>query len=271
MLTRLQAAGARLATPRALRACDRVGRRALVRGHPRVDNRGRIEIGADFSLSAIPAVSHLVTGPHGVLEIGSGVEIGHGAAIAAHESVRIGDGTRIAPHVIIMDTDFHSADSMSSAGQSSPIVIGPRVCIGARVTILRGSALGAECRVAAGSVVSGHVAAGVRVSGVPARTAALVDQGRLGNGTDKAVSMERIRAVVARSLGLAHEPEDTMGPSELPEWDSLATLNLMLSLEDQFGIELTTRDMFQARCVRDLLTVVSEARIGVPPADGLPG
>src|SRR5437868_2894759 len=83
--------------------------------------------------------SHLATGPRGRLEIGSRVTIGTGASIAAHVSVRILDDATLGPGVMILDTDFHAAPAQDAATRSAPIVVGRRVRLGARVTVLRGA------------------------------------------------------------------------------------------------------------------------------------
>jgi acetyltransferase-like isoleucine patch superfamily enzyme len=112
----------------------------------------------------------MTTGPDGVLEIGDDVSIGHGAAIAAYKEVRLGNGTRVGPFVIIMDTNFHViGDQNERHDKPAPITIGSGVRIGSHVTILRGSVIRDGASIVAGSVVSGVVLAGVRAGGVPAR------------------------------------------------------------------------------------------------------
>src|SRR5947209_11944291 len=87
--------------PAALRECTSVGPGAWLRGRPHVSNAGRMTIGARLRLSSSPVVSHLVTGPEGVLEIGDGVAISFGAAIACYARVRIGDGASIGPYLAL--------------------------------------------------------------------------------------------------------------------------------------------------------------------------
>ena len=91
---------------------------------------------------------------------------GHGAAIAAHQSIRIGTGSRIGPFCAIADTDFHVVGRPDEKPETSPIDIGPGVRLGARVTVLRGAVIGEGASVESGSVVSGVVPAGACVGSV---------------------------------------------------------------------------------------------------------
>lgn len=139
------------------------------RGDPLIDNQGALQIGARFFLDSLPARSHLAVGPAATLRIGDDVRIAHGASISAQVRVEIGDGARIGPFVMIVDSDYHSPGEFSDKGKAAPIFIGAGARIGARVTLLRGAKVGAGAVVEAGSVVSGIVPAGARYGGIPAR------------------------------------------------------------------------------------------------------
>lgn len=152
-----------------LRGADAVGPSPIVRGHPMLQNLGRLTIGARFRLASAPEESHLVTQPRGRLEIGDDVSIGSGAAIAAEEHVRIGDRVSIGDVVMIMDTNFHGTDDFMAASETSPVIIEDDVVIGSHVTILKGSRIGRGARIAPGSVVAGVIPPGVLAGGVLAR------------------------------------------------------------------------------------------------------
>jgi acetyltransferase-like isoleucine patch superfamily enzyme len=233
---------------RILRSCNEVGSGATLEGTPTIANRGRMSIGRRFLFSAVPAPSHMVTSPEGTLQIGDDVAIGHGAAIAAFAHVTIRSGTRIAPFVIIMDTDFHVAGDRSGRPQSEPIVIGAEVRIGSHVTVLRGSEIGDGAVVAAGSVVAGKVRSGAMVSGVPAREAAPEGPGHA-----------TVPLVVQQSLGLAEIPSLDHGPAEIRTWDSLGALRLLLALEEAFGVTLSEDEVLRVKTVGDLAAVVDRA------------
>ena len=151
-----------------LRHCTRVGKRARTRGMPFIENLGRIEIGDDFNFVSLFVRSHLVTGHQGLLEIGNAVNINFGAAISAHEHVKIGDRVRMGPYAIVMDSDYHAARDRGER-PTAPIVIEEDVWLAGRVSVLRGSHIGRGSVITAGSVVSGEIPAGVIAGGVPAR------------------------------------------------------------------------------------------------------
>src|SRR6185436_3436705 len=246
--------GARLDAARSalwLRKCNQVGPGVQLDGRPYVWNEGRIRLGPGVQLSSRPVVSHLVTGPKGAIEISEGVFIGYGAAIASQGQIRIGAGTRIGPFVVLADTDFHVVGDRLSAPEARPVVIGRDVQIGPRVTILPGSTIGDGARVCAGSTVAGVVAAGTTVAGVPARVGGAAD-----GAASRASLPERVQGAVARALGLPSPPPLSHGPGEIPQWDSLGALRLLLVVEDDFGIRLGEQDMVRVRKVGDLVSVV---------------
>jgi acetyltransferase-like isoleucine patch superfamily enzyme len=231
-----------------LRSVDRVGSDPVLIGRPHIDNSGRIQIGDEFSFASRPAPSHLVAMRDASLQIGDRVTISYGAAISSQLSVIIGDDTRIGPFVVIMDSDFHVAGDRSALAQPAPVRIGARVQIGSRVTILRGTEIGDAARVESGSVVSGSVPAGARVGGVPARSVAEASEG-----------LADLPRLVARVLGLAHAPDVHHGPAEIPEWDSLGTLKLLLAIEDAFRVSVREEEMAKVRSIADLYRIVDSA------------
>src|SRR5262245_23598559 len=92
-----------------LRSVNQLGEGAELTGRPFVSNEGTIVIGTGFRLSSRPVQSHLVVRARGRLEIGDSVLISYGAAISSELEVSIGDGTRLGPFTVIMDSDFHVA------------------------------------------------------------------------------------------------------------------------------------------------------------------
>jgi len=232
-----------------LRSADRVGKRPTVAGRPHVSNEGSILIGDDLHLGCRPVRSHLIAGPGAVIEIGHRVHISFGAAISSQRAVRIGDDTSIGPYAVIMDGDFHRVGDRQAAGEVEPIHIGKGVCIGARVTILRGSHIGDGARISSGSMVSGPIAAGAVVGGVPARAAG-----------EKGLTDLDLPDLVMRVLGLAERPELRDGPDEIPQWDSLGTLRLLLAVEETFEVALGEEEMKSARSVAELAEIVGGAR-----------
>ncbi|RKS80590.1 succinyltransferase-like protein [Motilibacter peucedani] len=101
-----------------------------------------------------------------VIEIGGGTFVNHRTEIVAHERVSIGRGCLLAWDVLVVDSDSHSVDG---APRTSPVVIGDRVWVGARATVLKGVTVGEGAVVAAGAVVTRDVPARALVGGNPAR------------------------------------------------------------------------------------------------------
>jgi acetyltransferase-like isoleucine patch superfamily enzyme/acyl carrier protein len=238
-----------------LRACTKVGAGPELHGRPVVVNQGRMDIGAHFHLASLPVVSHLMTGPRGELVIGDHVTIAFGAAVSCQARIRIGSGTRIAPFLVVADSDFHAVGNRHAVPEPRPVEIGRDVQIGARVTVLPGSRIGDGARVQAGSTVAGVVAAGAVVAGVPARVGGLASPGR--GGTESIA--ERVQSIVGRALGLVTPPAIGDGPGQIPQWDSLGALRILLAMEDEFAIRLSERDIVCVRRIADLVSIV-EAR-----------
>jgi acetyltransferase-like isoleucine patch superfamily enzyme/acyl carrier protein len=262
-VSRWRALGERIRIRRWLAHCERVGSSVTLDGKPTVwaFGDGRIELGDRFTLSSLPMASHMVS--LGLLRVGDDVAIGHGAAIAATVSITIGARTRIGPFFVVMDTDFHGERAKSGARPTTntainadsgfaPVTIGADVTIGAHVTVLRGTTIGDGATIAPGSVVNGEIPAGALAQGVPAR---VVTGWSDGDGGDAAV-----RDIVARVFGLTEAPGNESGPDDIPQWDSLGSLKLLLSIEDTLGISLSADVMAGVCNVGDLQGAVERAR-----------
>jgi acetyltransferase-like isoleucine patch superfamily enzyme len=96
-----------------------------------------------------------------------------GTVIGAAQSVTIGARVMAGVNTMISDTDWHPVDPVRRAagdpGTSAPVVIGADVWLGANVLVLKGARIGAGSSIAANSVVTGEIPAGVLAAGVPAR------------------------------------------------------------------------------------------------------
>ncbi|MCC7053601.1 MAG: acyltransferase [Gemmatimonadaceae bacterium] len=239
-----------------LARCTSVGTGIRIEGRLHVENLGRIAVGDNVVLRSTPAMSHLVTGPHGDLRIGRGVQVGHGAAIACHESIVIGDAARIGPFAMILDTDFHEAGRHDSAGSTGAILIGAGARLGARVTVLRGSTIGDGAIIEPGSVVKGEVPAGARVAGNPARPVAAHGA---AVGPRREIGMEAVLDVVTHTFGLAARPGADTPRDGVAAWDSLGMLNLLLSLEQVFGVSVSAEALSRVTVVGELLPLVEGA------------
>ena len=96
------------------------------------------------------------------------------ASISAHEAAEIvfGHNCLIADEVTISVSDMHSVVDLKTGTRMNParpIVIGHRVWIGARSTVLKGTTIGDGSFIGAHSLVRGTFPANVMAAGVPAK------------------------------------------------------------------------------------------------------
>ena len=120
-------------------------------------------IGRDVTLSVSKNAS---------LCIGENVGIGNRCQIVSHKSITIGDGTVLAPGVMIFDHN-HVYDKVEGVKQrefeDGEVVIGRNSWIGAGSIILKNVHIGDRCVIGAGSVVTKDIPSGSVAVGVPAK------------------------------------------------------------------------------------------------------
>ncbi len=97
----------------------------------------------------------------GKLTIGSKVFLNTGCIITAREKITIGNGTIFGPNVIVYDHDHKMENGrvLDNRFVCAPVTIGKNVWIGAGTIILKGSEIGDNSVIAAGSVVTGRIPA----------------------------------------------------------------------------------------------------------------
>lgn len=115
-----------------------------------------------------------------VARYGGKIEIGEecgisGSTIYAWDSIKIGNYTRIGANCKIVDNDFHPIELKyrhkglnEQYTRRAPIIIGEDCFIGMNSIILKGTTLGNNVIVGAGSVVHGSFPDNVIISGNPA-------------------------------------------------------------------------------------------------------
>lgn len=124
---------------------------------------GRLELA---SRCAAAAQGLLLVGPQGFLSLGEHVSLSRGVQIVCHQRVEIGVETMLANGVLIFD---HDHDYRAPGGlaartyRTAPIVIGKNVWVGANTVILRGTTIGDNCVIGAGSVLKGDYPANSRI------------------------------------------------------------------------------------------------------------
>ena len=67
--------------------------------------------------------------------------------------------------------------------------------------------------------------------------------------------IERIFREIFDQPSLVVTPE--LAPASLPEWDSVAMVQLVLAIEQEFGIRLSTDEVAGITCAGDLMAAVS--------------
>lgn len=68
---------------------------------------------------------------------------------------------------------------------------------------------------------------------------------------------DRVIAVVSEVLRLpVGDLKDESSPENIPRWNSLAAVNLTLSIEEEFGIKLNTREIASMRSIGAIRSVL---------------
>jgi len=112
--------------------------------------------------------------PGASIHIGDRVGIS-GGSICAAKSVAIGEDSLLGADAIISDTDFHGLspdlrrDPLAHVRSARAVTVGRNVFIGTRSIILKGSNIGDNSVIGAGSVVTGDIPPNVIAAGNPCR------------------------------------------------------------------------------------------------------
>lgn len=118
------------------------------------ENSGTIKFCSRASLNQGSRISN-----SGVLSFGDRFSISANSSIICTDKITFGDDVLISWDSLIMDTDFHGifdVDTHEMLNHSSAIYIGDHTWICCRTTILKGTRIGCNNIVAAGSVITGH-------------------------------------------------------------------------------------------------------------------
>lgn len=121
-----------------------------------VDRGGELHIG---KLMKMRGGSKLRVRKGATVVIGDNYSMGNRCIITAYENIRIGNEVQFGPGVLVYDQDHDLGVKGGLAAKKfkiSPITIGNNVWIGANAIILRGTSIGDNCIVGAGSVIKGN-------------------------------------------------------------------------------------------------------------------
>lgn len=131
-----------------------------------INRQSRVVIGVNSKIGCSSKLNHtgmpfyskiVVDGKDSHVTIGDNCRI-NGVYIHAEDKIEIGNNCVMATGVNIIDSNGHelvSTDRTSGRDKPQPIIIGNNVWIGLNAVILKGSNIGDNCVVAAGSVVKG--------------------------------------------------------------------------------------------------------------------
>ena len=155
----------------------KIGRGLRMYKRMKISGEGSVVIGENCSVYGIRGDSSQYTcletlSPAAVIQIGNNAAL-YAARLAARFKIVIGDKVLI-EEAGIMDTDFHSIarDRQAPASETEDkcrVMVGNRVCLGARSSVLKGTTIGDDVIVAPGSIVTISVKPGCTVAGNPAK------------------------------------------------------------------------------------------------------
>ena len=125
-----------------------------------INKGGKLTIGKRFKMGSH---SYVRVRSKGKLTIGDHVAFNHGNIIVCHDEITFGDNVQVGPNVLFYDHDhdFRAENGLKNLiYKTAPITIGNNVWISANTVVLRGTTIGDDCVIGAGSVVKGNIPAG---------------------------------------------------------------------------------------------------------------
>lgn len=122
-----------------------------------LDRKSKIDLDNWVSIHSGSRIS-AVTGGH--LRIHRKTSMNVGCIIVCHNYIEIGENVAIGPNVLMFDHDHIMGDNTGvkkAEYKEDSIKIGRNTWIGAGTIILRGTNIGENCTIAAGSIVKGNI------------------------------------------------------------------------------------------------------------------
>lgn len=120
-----------------------------------IDRKSKLSMGSKVR---IHSGSRITAAKGGIVEIGDSVRINNNCRIACRDHIVIENGVEFGPGVLVYDHDhdFRAEGGIKSGKyKKSPVIIKKNVWIGANTIILRGTEIGKNCVIGAGSVING--------------------------------------------------------------------------------------------------------------------
>ena len=69
---------------------------------------------------------------------------------------------------------------------------------------------------------------------------------------------DRLTALVTQILSVEHPVTDSTGPDTEPAWDSMAQLEILLSVEETFGVKFSADEIADVRSVGQIRQLIGE-------------
>lgn len=250
-----------------LRHCNKVGRWVRTRGRPNIENSGRIEIGDFVNINSRNVRTDLITGPHGIIEIGNNVFTNIGVSIGSCSHVSIGDRVLIGPHTLIYDSDAHVLGERFKWAAGDPVFVEDDVWLAARVIVLKGSLIGKGSVISAGSVVSGIIPPDVVAGGIPAKvikhihSASEKKEGTEENDFIDSDVREKVFKVIEKLFALKGDDIDQeWGHADVEGWDSSGHQKLIKELEQEFGITISENDSIHMNKIHKIINRIQKLK-----------
>lgn len=71
--------------------------------------------------------------------------------------------------------------------------------------------------------------------------------------------LQSVKDLAAEALGVnLDQIRDDLGYGDIPEWDSMGHMNVMMLLEEQFGVEITTENIARLVNIPAILVYLQE-------------
>lgn len=121
-----------------------------------IAKKGKLSLGKKIQ---VRSGSKIAIRKNGVVCIGDNSFLNYRCMVICHEKIIIGNGVQFGPNVLVYDHDhdFRAADGLKALKyNTSPVKIGNNVWVGANSVILRGTVIGDNCVIGAGTVVKGN-------------------------------------------------------------------------------------------------------------------
>jgi len=187
----------------------RLGRGLRIHGLPVIRSpRGRVVLGPNVQLissgwrASASGIAHRVRlrtfFSTAVIEFREGSGMSGGSVTARSGKVVIGRETMIGPDCLITDSDFHRVwppdQRLTFIGRETDadVTLGDRVWLGARCIVLKGTVIGDNSVIAAGSVVRGTIPKNTLAAGNPAVVKKVFAEGDLTTLREAAAAPENI-------------------------------------------------------------------------------